>query len=394
MSGKRRKRERVTDLVTIHRRGKVWHAQFMRGGKQQGRSLGTSFIEEAKAKALDLDFDLRKGLCIVSEDIEVDALFNRYTRYLGTEGRSPSTIKRYRPVFRRFAEFCKERGIRKASHVDLGLVEDFRGMRLEDGAADGTRYRETLWIKQVWKYAEDRRLLAANRIKAVSPKKPYAEEQPSYTECQVEQIIASAEERDRDVFAVLAFTGMRRGDLQWLAWDDVDLDNGWLHIRAKDGWTPKNRKDRKLPIHPRAREVFEGLPRTHRWVFAAGPSKRFPNGGNQIHLDHLRERLLEILPKLGIERGGLHSFRRFFISHCANNGVPPTILMKWVGHSDLRMIMRYYRLQDDESQEAMEALDGGMNGPGFKTVLRQTAGQEEEPRSQTPVFRVVTNAAS
>ena len=155
---------------------------------------------------------------------------------------------------------------------------------------------------------------------------------------------------------------------------------------------PKNKKDRKLPIHPRVREVLQRLTRRHRWVFAAGRSAKFPRGGNQIHLDHLREKLLGILRELGIERGGLHSFRRFFISYCANQGVSPTVLMKWVGHSDLRMIVRYYQLHDTESQQAMQTLSVGDDVAAFRTKLGQTAWSQRRLRSQRPVFTVVTSA--
>jgi integrase len=110
-------------------------------------------------------------------------------------------------------------------------------------------------------------------------------------------------------------------------------------------------------------------------------------------VEHLRERLQALLKELGFEPGELHAFRRFFISHCANQGVPPTVLMRWVGHADLRMIIRYYTLRDDESQEAMDDLRGGAKSPGFKTVLRQTGVPEKQLRSQRPAFRIVTTAS-
>ena len=106
-------------------------------------------------------------------------------------------------------------------------------------------------------------------------------------------------------------------------------------------------------------------------MFTAPPSQKYPKGGNQIHLDHLREKLLAILSDLGIEHGGLHSFRRFFISYCANQGVPPTVVMRWVGHAGLRMIVRYYSLQDEESREAMAALVAEENGFPNRTKLAQ-----------------------
>ena len=386
-------RERVTDLVSIYRRGRVWYVQYSQAGRRRRNSLETTYVAEAREKALDLDHKLRLGTLQTTEDIEVQALFDRYMQYLHNEGRRPNTIKRYRPVFRRFAALCDERRIRQATKVDIVLVEDYRGLRAKQGASEDTRYKETLWIKQVWKYAEERSLIPLNRIKSMKLKKPRARPQPCYTLAEVERILTVSAPNCRPAFAILAFSGMRVGELQWLAWRDVDFVNGMIHIRAKDGWLPKNGKDRSLPMSDRLRAVLETLPKKHRWVLAARRSDEYPEGGHQISTVHLLEKLKKVLAKVGIEVGGLHTFRHFFVTHCANQGVPPEVLMNWVGHSDLRMIVRYYSLKDEESRRAMSAVNFGGDFPRFGTVLTQLGGSEKQPRSQPPVFQVVTSAS-
>ena len=52
----------------------------------------------------------------------------------------------------------------------------------------------------------------------------------------------------------------------------------------------------------------------------------------------------------------LHTFRHFFASFCANNGVEMAKLMKWMGHASVEMVMRYYTLGEDESRQAMLAV--------------------------------------
>ncbi len=44
------------------------------------------------------------------------------------------------------------------------------------------------------------------------------------------------------------YTGLRRAEICWLTWDDVDLTGGWVHVRAKDWWTPKASDERSAPI--------------------------------------------------------------------------------------------------------------------------------------------------
>lgn len=62
----------------------------------------------------------------------------------------------------------------------------------------------------------------------------------------------------------------------------------------------------------------------------------------------------KVQPKLGIE-GCVHSFRKFFCSYMANSGVPATTLIKWSGHSDLKVLMdHYYKLDNNDSVKFME----------------------------------------
>lgn len=54
----------------------------------------------------------------------------------------------------------------------------------------------------------------------------------------------------------------------------------------------------------------------------------------------------------------LHSFRHYFASLCANHGVALRKALAWFGHSSSDMLDLYYRLLDDDSQQAMLAFAG------------------------------------
>ena len=58
------------------------------------------------------------------------------------------------------------------------------------------------------------------------------------------------------------FTGMRRGELLKLQWQDVDFDRGFIHLRG-----PKGHMDQTILLSQAAREVLEPHPRTDSPLF-------------------------------------------------------------------------------------------------------------------------------
>ena len=83
---------------------------------------------------------------------------------------------------------------------------------------------------------------------------------------------------------LVLFTGMRRGELFKLQWQDVDFDRGFIHIRG-----PKGGQDQKIPLNPAARELLSNHPRTDSpFVFpgrAGGQRTRYPKA-----IDRIREK--------------------------------------------------------------------------------------------------------
>jgi integrase len=51
---------------------------------------------------------------------------------------------------------------------------------------------------------------------------------------------------------IALFTGMHRGEMFRLKWDDIDFDRGFIHIRD-----PKGGVDQKIPLNDAAGAVFK-----------------------------------------------------------------------------------------------------------------------------------------
>lgn len=67
-----------------------------------------------------------------------------------------------------------------------------------------------------------------------------------------------------------------------------------------------------------------------------------------------------------------HAARRTFVCNAIMLGIPPSIVMKWTGHSDYRAMKPYLEIVDDTAKRAMSAFDNAGADVG------QNVGQENE----------------
>jgi integrase len=372
-------RERVGERVTIFKRGDWWWANFTVHKKQHRIALNTRNMKRARQDAMRMEIELEDGIYQIpvpkrteSTPVLITAVASEFLAHLQVEGVSAATIKRYTPELERIVKFAVDHGAVSIADFNVKLFDAYRAWRVAQNAARTTLYHESTLIKQFLNFAVRHDLLTENPLKIAKLKKPKPATQVVYTLAQIEAILSICSVRWRSVFCVAAFTGMRIGEISWLRWEDVDFDNGLIDVHRKVGWQPKDGDDRKIPLHPRARAVLEPVKKASGWVFTGKACKQFPKGGQQLSDRRALTTLKKALARLDIAHGNVHGFRRFFVSYCANNGVPPSILASWTGHSDLKMLMRYYKLSEDESVNAMLKL-GLSAGPEQKAKGRDLA---------------------
>lgn len=160
------------------------------------------------------------------------------------------------------------------------------------------------------------------------------------------------------------------GELASLRWTDLDLEKRVIRLtderghrqNGRDRRTVKNRRSRSFPIHADWVSVLNRLRKVDRYVYHGPRCGRLkPDTARRALIDHLVTPLLVRFPspddEQGFKDGRFHSFRHFFCSSCADNGVPERMVMEWLGHQDSEMVRHYYHLNDDESRRRMDQLD-------------------------------------
>ncbi len=121
----------------------------------------------------------------------------------------------------------------------------------------------------------------------------------------------------------------------------------------------KSNKPRQIPISQRLAPVFKGL-RKHQLRYPyvlcgpqGEPSKDIRGGFNSA------------CRKAGITNFRIHDLRHTFASHLVMRGMTLKAVMELLGHSDIKMTMRYAHLAPGHLEDAVNALnDLGRKGNG------------------------------
>ncbi len=289
-------------------------------------------------------------------DISLSELISSFFR--SKEGRvSPATIKRYRIhaahltsfVQKNFPKVKNVRSIRK-----VYIEELLEALRRHEKMEPKTLNALLHFTKAVFTFAEQEGYLNESPVKRIKPFREVkqAEEVPFWTKDQVNAIWNAVKPAWRDAFEFLYHTGLRKGELIHLTWEDVDLNHEpkSIRIQAKGDWTTKTLKRRIVPLNPRAVELIrmQSHVARHEYVFKAP-------GGGKIHPDKIYRELKRALDSLGLD-GDVHKWRHTFASHLVMRGVDIATVSKLLGHHSIEMTMKYSHLAPDHLQTAVNQL--------------------------------------
>ena len=170
-------------------------------------------------------------------------------------------------------------------------------------------------------------------------------------------------EMDADIFALIAHTGLRRGEVLALRVGDVDLGSEpsivvRQAVSAGETSTTKSKRSRRVPV---TAETFEILERR-----CAGRKVRelvFPgHGGAPMDADALSRRFLRARDAAGLSATGLtlHDVRHTFGSLLARAGYSAPEIQALLGHAKLETTARYlhHRPRHGDAKRLTRALSG------------------------------------
>lgn len=321
-------------MFKLKKRGKIWHYYFSVGGKvyrgttkQKDKSLAEKFVIDKHNKIYQ-----KQGN--ITNNIHVADLTSEYIKSNQYEI-SAEWLKNKTYLLNKFIEYTKSQNIVNINEITLISLEHYKAWLLEHNKPQNAANNITV-IKSLLNFAVKHSYLDSNPANKLSPIRVIKKNRERFfAPEEIQQILHSLEGTYlyNMVYTAL-YTGMRRRELIYLEYADVDVENMNIHVKNKEGFTTKSRKDRVIPLHTNLINILS----------AKKTGYCFLRGGQHIHEDTATRNFKTALQKLGINDAGLHTLRHTFISHCLMQGKNIWEVAKWAGHSTVYITEMYGHL--------------------------------------------------
>jgi integrase len=236
-------------------------------------------------------------------------------------------------------------------------------------------------------------LIPRNVCDLVKPPRARAREMTTWSTEQARVFLSVADQSSHGpIWLVALTTGMRRGELLGLRWQDVDFERGVLHVRqcvrplngAPTITPPKSKSARREVPVPAA--VMEAL-REHKIAqnvhrLKIGPLWKehdlvFPTGlGTPINPNNLPRDFTRLVVLAGVPRVRIHDLRHTHVTLALQRGANVKAVSQRVGHARTSITMDVYAHVGSAEHRAVSDMVGAAL---LSTTAEAAGGQSPAP---------------
>lgn len=296
----------------------------------------------------------------------IDWLVNDFLENKGVDVRI-STLNKYRRIFKNILPFYGANRVSKT--LSKTTVTKWRNEIIKNKTArTANSYLSCLSVFLKWLFDEGYTSEDFSKIKRV--KQPKIDPDP-FTHDEYELAISNCKyQQHKNIITVMAYTGLRTGEICGLAWQDIDIENGTMcvsrSVSSRNGKynlkTTKTDKDRIVYLLPPALEAIKSqreftlstdpelyaieqsdkttINRELSFVFTPGITRSVKR--KFCAETFISEFWTRICHASGIRYRRVYQWRHTYASWMLTAGVNPSYLACQMGHANFQMIANVY----------------------------------------------------
>jgi len=373
-------------ILRVYPSGKmVYRCEYARGKRITIGNASVLTPAEARDKVKAILGDSAKGIDPKSTRLKLKIttlqsfIENEYKPWVQTHRkRGNETVSRIKAHF--FSEFGKK-SFHEISSLD---VERWRSARLMLGIKPLTINRDVAALRSVLSKAAEWEMIDENPLSKLKPLKAETSKKVRYLSKEEELKLrntlnrreekikagrdsANAWRRERGheempslihspfadylkpMILISLNTGLRKGELLSLKWENVNFTLSTLTI---EGESAKSGKTRHIPLN---KEALHTLKSWHQQCNTNSGLVFSHKSGKP--LTDIKKSWMGILKNAEIENFRWHDMRHHFASRLVMVGVDLNTVRELLGHSDIKMTLRYAHLAPEHKAQAVARLD-------------------------------------
>lgn len=334
-----------------------WYMSFKHNGKKTVKSIGPQkrLAQDAYGKAKsdireNRHFDKapstpwRKAVSQFEDWIEINVRPHTKRMY-------KNSLKHLNPVFEDYT-------LDKIAPV---MVEQYKNKRAAKVKAASVN-RELATIKRIFSLAEEWGLVELNFIRKVSLLEENNSRVRYLTNEEIKNLLTHCKEGKVHLAVQIALnTGLRKEGVMTLRWAEIDFERNMITKKVKGG------KEVHIPLSASLRDALVNYRKSLKGL------SPFVLPGRKLGqpLKDIKISFHAALDKAGITDFRFHDLRHTFASHFIMKTKDIKALQEILGHSDIKMTMRYSHLMKEHLTAAMEIFDSdpvNHQARGFEAV--------------------------
>jgi integrase len=273
----------------------------------------------------------------------------------------PSALRTYRLALR--AHILPRLGHLRLSAVTRNHVQALGDDLVARGAAPSTVRNAILPLRAIYRRAHHLDHVAQNPTHKLLLPAVRGKRDRIARPDEADRLITTLPQEDQALWATALYAGLRRGELQGLQWQDIDLDQSLIHVRrswdrVKGPIAPKSiAGHRRVPLTRTLRnylithQLQNPNTRPDQPVFATPTGQPF-QPLTTIRRAHTHWRAAGLNPILP------HQCRHTYAAYMIAAGINPKALQTYMGHSSITITLdRYGHLLPGNETHAANLLD-------------------------------------
>jgi len=211
--------------------------------------------------------------------------------------------------------------------------------------SNSTLNRDLGVLKSIVNRAVFNGLLEKNSIQRVRAFKEESRDR-TLTNEEYQALLGYCSPRLSAIVQLAYWTGMRKGEILGLRWEQVDIQNKVINLEAAD---TKTQEKREVPLTEALLGLLKRTPKT------LGCPCVFTERGKRI-ID-IKTAFLKAVRAAGIKNFRFHDLRHCAVTNLRKAGVNDSVIMSISGHKTYAMFKRYNRIDRQDRVNALKQVE-------------------------------------